>query len=82
MSELHECPKQSEKRKRTCKFAWGELGTWCGKIVKCRKCGKKVNPYLMCLNESGCKYYERRRWYNIFDGYWGNKKEYLEHYND
>lgn len=68
------------KKAINCKFLWGS--GWCGKVVKCPKCNKKLTYKLACEGITFCPYYQRKPWWQLWDGWglWGRccKFEYLE----
>ena len=74
---MHKCKGVKTKR---CKLGWsiGGCTIWCGKVVKCPKCGRGLNYRLACVVED-CPYFEKRRWYHLFDGWrpWVDKSEKL-----
>lgn len=67
------------KREPVCKFRWGEMGGWCGKVVVCPVCNKKLNYCLECKSITSCPHYEPRKWYHLLDGWrpWRCRWEYL-----
>ena len=56
---LHNCELRKGKS-GDCRLLWSER--WCGKVVECPDCGKRVTYRLVC-EPKDCPYYEKKVWY-------------------